>query len=180
MANPNHVIDSLWVERWKPTDEGTDIAKSRWCAAGSQDPDIHEIERAAPTPSDLVVHGVMQAAASRRWSVRFRDVSQAFSQSKKSNRRQPLACRQPHDGGCPGGRPGHLLLLQTEVCGLVSALAWWRTTFVDYLVKEMGYVINRHDRCALTLPPRPGEKESRSIVLIEMDDSIDAGEAEHQ
>ena len=49
--HPEAVLDSLWVDRWKPTDEG-DIAKSRWCVVGWQDPDIHEIERSSPMPND--------------------------------------------------------------------------------------------------------------------------------
>ena len=184
--HPEHIIDSLWVERWKPVDDGPDIPKSRWCAVGWQDPDIHEMERAAPTPTDLAAHTMMQAAASRRWSVRFPDVSQAFSQSDRSNRAQPLPCRQPRDGGFPGCQPGQLILLRTEVYGLVSGASWWRTTFVNHLVQNLGYVVNRYDRCVLTLP---GEEEAgsvdggramRGIILVEMGDIIDVGGEAHR
>ena len=46
----------------------------------------------------------------RRWKRRFRDVKAALSQSLKSNRRRPIACRQPRGGPFPSVEPGQLLL----------------------------------------------------------------------
>ena len=66
--NPDHVLTSRYVDRWKPTEafgvlpeefDNKDFApekhpglapKSRWCVVGWKDPHIHQIERAAPTP----------------------------------------------------------------------------------------------------------------------------------
>ena len=42
-AHPECVLDSLWAERWKATDESELVAKYRWCVVGWQDPDIHAI-----------------------------------------------------------------------------------------------------------------------------------------
>ena len=56
------VIDSLWVDRYKPTEEGPE-AKSRWCAVGWQDPDVLDIERSAPTPTTTSMYAAMQVAA---------------------------------------------------------------------------------------------------------------------
>lgn len=65
---PKHVLESRYVDRWKPTDafgvvpeqfgrpgfvpedHGGLAPKSRWCVVGWQDPMIHEIERTSPTP----------------------------------------------------------------------------------------------------------------------------------
>ena len=43
---PKCVLDSLWAERCKATDEKELMAKSRWCVVGWQDPDIHESSEA--------------------------------------------------------------------------------------------------------------------------------------
>ena len=101
---PECVLDSLWAERWKATDEKELMAKSRWCVVGWQDPDIHEIERSSPMPRDETINVAAQVIASRQWRLRFRDVKAAFSQSLQSNRRRPIACRQPR-GGFSRGHP---------------------------------------------------------------------------
>ena len=53
---PECILDSLWAERWKATDEKELLAKSRWCVVGWQDPDIHEIERSSPMPRDETIN----------------------------------------------------------------------------------------------------------------------------
>ena len=108
--HPECVLDSLWTERWKVTDDANapPVAKSRWCVVGWQDPDIHEIERSSPMPNDATINVAGQTIATRKWNLKFRDVKAAFSQSLKSNRCRPLACRQPRTGGFPGALPGHV------------------------------------------------------------------------
>ena len=81
-------------------------------------------------PADETIHVAAQVIASRRWKLKFRDAKAAYSQSLKSNRRCPIACRQPRGGVFPGFRPGSLILFITEVYGLVSGPAWWRVSFV--------------------------------------------------
>lgn len=89
--NPKHVLKSRFVDRWKPTDEfgvvpesfgeegfdpaahGGLAAKSRWCVVGWEDPHIHEIERAAPTPLTSSMYPFLQLSASRKWSARAKD-----------------------------------------------------------------------------------------------------------
>ena len=124
---------------------------SRVGVVGWQDPDIHEIERSSPMPADETINVAAQVIASRKWKLKFRDVKAAFSQSVKSNRRRPIACRQPRGGLFPGSKPGNLILLITEVYGLVSGPAWWRVSFVKQFL-DRGYVYVPMDRCALTLP----------------------------
>jgi hypothetical protein len=176
--HPECVLDSLWTERWKNTDDNQLMAKSRWCVVGWQDPDIHEIERSSPMPSDASINVTAQVIACRHWHLTFRDVSAAFSQSLTSNRRRPLACRQPRTGPFPGAKPGQLIKLNTEVYGLVSGPAWWRLSFLTYFTAE-GYVINRLERCALTLPGHGATSRSRGIVLLEMDDVREGGDKDH-
>jgi len=182
--DPDAVIDSLIVDRWKPTEEGV-IAKSRWCAIGWQDPDILEIMRSAPTPTTTALYGILQVIASRRWRGRTKDAKTAFLQSRKTNRSRRLACRQPRDGGFPGLDPRQLLLLETEVYGLVSGPSWWRTTILGILVDKYGYKINPYDRCVLTLPPvvkQSGEASvfNEGVIVLEVDDMLEAGDERHQ
>ena len=142
---PECVLDSLWVESWKSTEEGTS-AKSRWCVVGWQDPDIHEIERSAPMPTDVTINIAAQVIAIRRYKLTFRDVRKAFGQSLKSNRRRKLACRQPRTGMFPGCTDSRqLILLESEVYGLVSGPAWWRVSFVKLFLQQH-YVLNRLDQ----------------------------------
>ena len=154
------------------------IAKSRWCVVGWQDPDIHEIERSSPMPTDTSINVAAQIIASRRWKMRIRDVKQAFSQSRPSNRRRPLACRAPRTGAFPGAGPGQLVLLITEVYGLVSGPAWWRVTFVS-LFTDRGYEVNPLERCALTLPGKAKGSHTKAVVVLEMDDVMEAGDKDH-
>jgi len=63
--HPECILDSLWAERWKATDEKELLAKSRWCVVGWQDPDIHEIERSSPMPRDETINVAAQVVASR-------------------------------------------------------------------------------------------------------------------
>ena len=115
LETPEAVLDSLWAEKWKIVEEG-EIPKSRWCVVGWQDPDIHDIERSSPMPTDPTMNMAAFIIAVRRWRLSFRDVRQAFGQSAPSNRRRRLACRQPRTGMFPGCvDPRQLILLNTEV-----------------------------------------------------------------
>ena len=178
-ADPDAVVDSLWVDRWKHTEDG-DIAKSRWCVVGWQDPDIHEIERSSPMPQDATLNSGGQIIATRKWRLKFRDVRKAFGQSLPSNRKRKLACRQPRTGAFPGCTdPRQLILLETEVYGLVSGPAWWRITFVKHFT-DRGYVMNRCDPCALVLPGDRKESPTSGVAILEMDDVLEGGDERHE
>ena len=181
----DHVLESKFVDRWKPTEEFTALSedfdpeqyteegqcgaqpKSRWCVVGWQDPMLHAIERSAPTPLSTSVNLSLQVAASRRWSVFIKDAKSAFTQALPTTRKQKLARTMPKDGLFPGCQEGQLILLHTEVYGLCSGPSWWRRTLIDYLLKNLGYTLNPYDRCVLTLTdePRPAlidDNDSRS------------------
>ena len=176
--SPECILDSLWAERWKPTDTDT-IAKSRWCVVGWQDRDIHEIERSSPMPTHVTFNVSAQLIAVRRYKLTFRDVRKAFGQSIKSNRRRQLACEQPRTGAFPGCTdPRQLVLLETEVYGLASGPAWWRVSFVKLFLQQ-GYVLNRLDQCALVLPGKDSKAKTGGIVLLEMDDVLEGGDVRH-
>jgi hypothetical protein len=176
--NPGRIIDSLWVDRWKPT-ETEPVPKSRWCAVGWQDPDVHEIEKSAPTPTTGGMYAAMQLMASRRWQGKTGDAKTAFLQSLRSNRSRPLAIRQPRGGSFEGYHPDQLMIPVTEVYGLVSGPAWWRKSLVTKLVTEHGYRLCPYDRCVLTLPGAKEGAPTRGVIVLEVDDTLEGGEAEH-
>ena len=72
--------------------------------------------------------------------------------------------------------------METEVYGLVSGPAWWRKTFHCVLIKELGYRISPFDRCVLTLdnPSHAADAETQGAIVVEFDDILEAGNAEHQ
>ena len=202
--NPQHVLKSRFVDRWKPTDEfgvvpeqfGDDgfdpathgglAAKSRWCVVGWEDPHIHEIERTAPTPLTSSMYLFLQLSASRKWSARAKDAKTAFLQSRPTTRKKLLACRMPSDEAFPGYGEDQLILLLTEVYGLVSGPAWWRRSLLEILVKELGYRVNVYDRCVLTLDSQaepggdPSALKTEGIMVLEVDDILEAGGPRHR
>ena len=207
---PEYVLTSRYVDRWKPTgsfsvlpenwdpnhyvDGGDNMAepKSRWCVVGWKDPHVHEIERAAPTPLTSSLYLFFQLSACRRWQGHARDAKTAFLQARPTTRQQKLACKMPADECFPQYHPDQLILLLTEVYGLVSGPAWWRRSLLEILVKELGYRVNPYDRCILTLDDVEGDPENtmvaygetyqktKGIIVIEVDDILEAGEADHR
>ena len=59
-AHPEHVLRTRYVDRWKPTDNGGVIAKSRIVILGFQDPQVYQLERSAPTPTNEGFTTIMQ------------------------------------------------------------------------------------------------------------------------
>ena len=202
--HPDHVLTSRYVDRWKPTDacgvlpeeyEQPDFLpenhsglapKSCWCVVGWKDPHIHQIERAAPTPLTSSMYLALQLAASRKWVALGKDAKTAFLQSRPTTRVQKLACKMPADEAFEGYSPEQLILLLTEVYGLVSGPAWWRRSLLELLVKELKYRVCVYDRCILTLdvpldPKNPDAPvKTRGFIVLEVDDLLEAGDEEHR
>ena len=62
--HPEYVLPSRWVDRWKPQDDGSMLAKFRIVGLGFKDPHVLQLERSAPTPANEGFTLVMQAMAS--------------------------------------------------------------------------------------------------------------------
>ncbi|CAE7633607.1 unnamed protein product [Symbiodinium necroappetens] len=201
--NPRHVLNSKYVDRYKPKEEfkvipedfdaNRDVAtvtaeyapKSRWTVVGWQDPHIHEIERSAPTPLTTSLYLFFQLSASRRWHAFARDAKTAFLQSRPTSRKRKLACRMPSDEAFEGYDARQLILLETEVYGLVSGPAWWRRSLLEILVKELGYRVNVYDRCVLTLDndvdnSNEHPERTQGVIIIEVDDLMESGGERHR
>ena len=201
--HPNHVLTSRYVDRWKPSEDGATLPdqfdaydasladngvvapKSRWTVVGWRDPEVHAIERSAPTPLTTSIYLAMQTAATKRWKTFVRDVKTAFLQSMPTTRKQKLAVRMPSCEHFPSYHPKQLILLLTEIYGLVSGPAWWRRSLLSVLVKDLGYTVSPYDRCVLILKADPSEKledqkSTQGIVVIEVDDVLEAGGERHR
>ena len=203
---PDQVIDSRFVDRYKPKEldpntisefkrraiqEGHMEAvplqvdqrnpKSRWCVVGWQDPDVLEVERSSPTPLSTSIYTCLQLAASRKWKTHIKDVKTAFLQGRPTTRTRRLACRQPRDEALPGLHPEQLLLLETEVYGLVSGPSWWRRSLLG-IAEQLGYKICPYDRCVLTLPGEKADEMTPTdgFMVIEVDDIAEAGNDRHR
>ena len=189
------------MDRWKPNGDKFSVlpedfdsanyepmqnsgvsAKSRWCVVGWRDPLIHAIERSAPTPLSTSIYLFFQLSATRKWPGRVKDAKTAFLQSLPTTRKQKLACSMPPDWTFPGCTSEQLILLETEVYGLVSGPAWWRKSFLHILAKQLGYRINPYDRCVLTLDAEGHDPKAatQGIIVIEVDDVLEAGNENHQ
>ena len=184
---PEYVLTSRYVDRWKPTGDqavlpeswnpedyvmdGNNAAepKSRWCVVGWRDPHIHEIERAAPTPLTSSLYLFCQLSATRRWKGYAKDAKTAFLQAEPTTHRQRLACRMPSDESFPGYESEQLILLLTEVYGLVSGPAWRRRSLLELLVKELKYRVNPFDRCVLTLDADVDNPDEQVTVYGQID-----------
>lgn len=145
---------------------------------------IHEIERSAPTPLTSSMYLFMQLCAGRKWTAYSKDAKTAFLQSRPTTRRNKLACRMPRDETFPGYHEEQLILLLTEVYGLVSGPSWWRRSFLELCVSA-GYRVNCYDRCVLTLDGKEAGKEdsrtyTQGIMVIEVDDILEAGNKVHR
>ena len=189
------------MDRYKPTEEFSVLPdnfdghklsakeaekvapKSRWCVIGWRDPLINEIERSAPTPLTQSMYQFLQLSATRKWPGTVKDARTAFLQGRPTTRAQKLACTMPSDGIFEGCHPEQLVLLNGEVYGLVSGPAWWRRSLLEVLVKQLGYRINAYDRCVLTLDSKESSehpKQTQGIIVIEVDDLLEAGGKRHQ
>ena len=82
----------------------------------------------------------------------------------------------PADEAFQGYHKDQLILLLTEVYGLVSGPAWWRRSLLEILVKDLGY------RCVLTLDALEDSKNSKTegIMVLEVDDIPEAGNERHR
>ncbi|CAE7807940.1 unnamed protein product [Symbiodinium sp. CCMP2592] len=169
----NRAVKVLSVQESDFADYTLKRSSSRdlWTGSNRRDPQIHQIERSAPT-------GIFEHQRGR-WDAHLRDVKTASLQSRPTDRKTPLACSQPKDEGLPGLDPRQLLLLLTEVYGLVSGPAWCRSSFLQKVQKH-GFRLCPYEPCILTLPGEAPGSPTEGVIVIEVDDLIEAGGSSHR
>ena len=143
---------------------------------------VLQIERTAPAPTAEDEAAIFQVVASMGWDGYVGDVKNAFGQSEPSNRKTPIACRQPPEG-IPGMKPGELLQCVTECYGLVSGPAWWRASLVGWL-ESVGYHRHPLAPCLMILPcledDKSRDKMTDGCMSIRTDDMLEGGEPRHR
>lgn len=92
-----------------------------------------------------------------------------------------LAVRQPRDEALPGLDPRQLLMLMTEVYGLVSGPSWWRRTFVKLATETLGYHLNVYDKCCVVLSGNDKSEGalSQGFVVLTVDGIAEGGSELH-
>lgn len=104
-----------------------------------------------------------------------KEAKTAFLQSRPTTRKQKLCCRVPSDECFLGYHPKQFIMLLTEVYGLISGPAWWRRSLLEILVKELSYRVNVYDRCVLTLDGANDKGTTEGVIILEVDDILEAG-----
>ena len=118
-----------------------------------------------------------QWLASAKVSGHVTDLTNAFGKSRKASRKNKLATKLPPGVTHPAAGPGQLLLVETEIDGLVSGPSWLRASLtVDLLAA--GYVKNPYDKCLFIL--FLNEDTSDGQVLLDIDDFIEGGREPHR
>ncbi|CAE7161128.1 unnamed protein product, partial [Symbiodinium necroappetens] len=72
-----------------------------------------------------------------------------------------------------------LLVLLTEIYGLVSGPSWWRSTFL-LRTTRLGYKVCPFEPCVLTLPGTEPASATRGALVIEVDDVVECGDDRHR
>ena len=93
---------------------------------GWKDPMIYQLERAAQTPMQEGIMVTLQLLASAKVTGRIADLTNAFGQARKTSRKNKLATKVPPGVTHPAVGPRQLLLVETEIYGLVSGPSWLR------------------------------------------------------
>ena len=84
---------------------------------------------------------LLQWLASFRVSGMISDLTNAFGQSRRTNRETPLATELPKGVKHPSVPSGCLLKVETELYGLVSGPSWLRAS-LSLDLQEAGYIKN--------------------------------------
>ena len=181
---PDRIVPSRHVFREKPGEGlgAPSTAKARWCVLGHLDPDLLELERAAPTPQTVSIMTFLLVSASLQRPVILGDCSTAFMQSDKihgERKKGKLYSKLP-----PGGIPledgswvpeGSLIQLNTAVYGLVNAPSSWRKTIVRG-IEDLGYRRSCYDPCVFCRMTKDGPD---GHILLDVDDLATSGNARH-
>ena len=65
-TTPENIIPTIMLDKWKRQDVGMVKAKSRIVLVGWKDPMVYQLERAAPTPTQVVIMVTLQWLASAK------------------------------------------------------------------------------------------------------------------
>ena len=73
------------LDKWKRQDDGTVEVKSRIVLVGWKDPMVHQLERAARTPTQVAIMVTLQWLAPAKVLGKVTDLTNEFGQSRKTS-----------------------------------------------------------------------------------------------
>ena len=146
-----------------------------WHRESQEQKRVDRLERSSDLPAGARPHRLKKASA--KVSGHSPDRTNAFGQARKTSRKNKLATGFPPGMTHPAVGPRQLLLVETEIYGLVSGPSWPRAGFtVDLLAA--GYVKNPYDKCLFTLFSREDTLEGQ--LLIDVDGFLEGDKEPHR
>lgn len=143
-----HVISGKWVFRHKLNPDGTlERYKARWVVRGfTQCAGTDFGKTFTPVVKPATIRTVLTIAASRRWSTRQLDVSNAFLHGTLQ---EHVLCQQP-SGFVDATRPNTVCLLDKSLYGLRQAPRAWFNRFAAFVIR-IGFTLTRSDSSLFVL-----------------------------
>lgn len=167
------IIRARWVLSVKRSGEH----KARLVLVGFTDPDLHKLDRDAPTLSQLCEHLVIQQCASRRWHLKSWDVRTAFLSGDFEDRALymdvPADLRRYLDLSS-----SEVFRLRKSAYGFVNAPKAWFTR-LDRELRSLGFVPFLLDQCIILyrLYRSDGSGELAGLLGCHVDDLLGGGDA---
>ncbi|CAE7633612.1 GIP [Symbiodinium pilosum] len=148
------------------------LVKARWCIRGYLDPDLLELDTAAPTLSPEGLAVVLQVLATKKWDLCIGDVEAAFLRGDDIERPRGRVLVRVPPGGIPGVPEGAVIELLKPVYGLADAPKAWHRSFTQALAK-LGCVASKLDQCVYFC--RSSDGVLQGIIALHVDDMACGG-----
>ena len=163
-------LDSTWViTRKEVTDgKGTGAVKARLCVRGDQEKDDNSIKKDSPTVDRATVKTLFAVAASNNWKVKTIDVTAAFLQGKKIERK--VLVRPPMEYR----RQDEVWQLEKGLYGLKEASMLWFKEVTEFFTAN-GCQVLTGDLAAFVFHH---DGELVGMVVIHVDDITLTGKEE--
>ena len=151
------------------------VVKARWCVRGYLDPDVLELDTAAPTLSVEGLAIALQLIACKRWTLGIGDVEAAFLRGDNIQRSKGKILVQAPEDGIPGVPPGSVIELLKPVYGLVDAPRAWNESFSRSL-RELGCRQSALDPCLFySYGKNDAWSEVQGVIALHVDDLLFGG-----
>ena len=171
MVGVDRLLDSRFVHT---TDDGTltGALKSRWCIRGYKDPDLLELETAAPTLSSEGFAIACQIIASCGWGMTIGDIEAAFLRGDGITRQKGRVLVKIPSEGIPDVPPTAIIELLRPVYGLADApRLWWKS--LTKTLSDLGMTQSKLDSCLFYYRSSAGTLEG--VVAFHVDDLLFGG-----
>lgn len=169
-VNPKRVVHARWVLTWKKPEDGSlqRKAKARLVLKGFQDPDIMEMEKAAPTAGKTVKMLLLSLVPNLDWDVMCGDVRAAFLSGANFDRE--IIVKLPKDcGPLLGCSEETYMKMNKSAYGLCDApLLWWQEA--DRRLRPLRLRRHKLDKCCYMLYSAAGDL--LSMVILHVDDVL--------